>query len=213
MGSITQHTDPGRRRHAREIQGQRSFVLWESWRERTSNLFFGEEKGKNEMWPSTLKYWIKRWTVAAARNPIDTWNVNLSTRLSQWLRKRPSSVKGKCLLVQSLSHIFTSAYTPPCRGLLQAMWNFAKSPWDSSIKKSINIFCPSELRNLGFRYVSIIPVNFVPNSCSASVGRLGPNFYTILKYKTGKLHSGEKLKLGIYNCVTILFAHFIMGKL
>ena len=87
MGSITQHTDPGRRRHAREIQGQRSFVLWESWRERTSNLFFGEEKGKNEMWPSTLKYWIKRWTVAAARNPIDTWNVNLSTRLSQWLKK------------------------------------------------------------------------------------------------------------------------------
>ena len=62
-------------------------IMGELERERTSNLFFGEEKGKNEMWPSTLKYWIKRWTVAAARNPIDTWNVNLSTRLSQWLKK------------------------------------------------------------------------------------------------------------------------------
>ena len=65
-------------------------IMGELERERTSNLFFGEEKGKNEMWPSTLKYWIKRWAAAAARNPIDTWNVNLSTGLSQWLEKEKS---------------------------------------------------------------------------------------------------------------------------
>ena len=90
MGSITQHTDPASRRPPPRQGNSRTeklCIMGELERERTSNLFFGEEKGKNEMWPSTLKYWIKRWTVAAARNPIDTWNVNLSTRLSQWLKK------------------------------------------------------------------------------------------------------------------------------
>ena len=52
MGSITQHTDPASRRLPPSQGNSRTeklCIMGELERERTSNLFFGEEKGKNEM--------------------------------------------------------------------------------------------------------------------------------------------------------------------
>ena len=157
MGSITQHTDPASRRHAREIQGQRSFVLWESWRERTSNLFFGEEKGKNEMWPSTLEYWIKRWAAAAARNPIDTWKVKLSTGLSQcsgW--KRPSSLKvpTSAIFVTSTLHLliplvgaFSKQFCEvPLRQLYWKVYKYFLSEWVEESRFPICVYYSGQFR-------------------------------------------------------------------